>query len=108
MKTKGLTFLEAVQALHDGKCKKIVNPQGTQYLLKNGGVSVDFGRGIELTPENFLGEWELIRVKQKVVFENVLWFKSRSDSLIYPIMDGCIMDRFLDKPRMKMTLEWEE
>lgn len=107
MKTEGLTFLEAVQALEDGKCEKIENMFGCQYFINNRNiVNYTIGEGIQLSPMSFLDKWKLIGVKQKVVIEKVSWY---DDSFIYPIGEpGYSWEELLNKPKMKMTLEWEE
>lgn len=113
MKTTGLSFLEAVKALSDGKCEKIESPVGTQYCLKCGTVTlIGYGinYGIGLTPEDFCGEWKLIGVKQKFVIEGVGWKRDGNLGVIYPVSFSDMQDwrKFLNKPGMKMTLEWPE
>ncbi len=112
MKTEGLTFLEAVQALHDGMCEKIQSPNGAKYSQNHQTITLcGFCSGIYLDSETFLGEWKLIGVKpikQKVVIEGVSW-KQLDSGLIFPtVLDFMGWNTLLGKPKMKMTLEWEE
>ena len=89
MKTT-VNFLEAVRALQEGKCEKIES-------LKN--------PGIYYSCKDYLGEWKLIGVKQKVVIENVVWRKNSQES-VCPLSFCNDWSALLDKPKMKMTLEW--
>ena len=66
MKTTELTFTEAVQAIVDGRCKKIKNEGGLEYY-KNDGGCLGFlgGNGISLSPSEFLGKWSLVMPPSK-------------------------------------------
>ena len=110
MKTT-VNFLEAVKALSEGECEKIINEAGAPYCLNKEGLVAYRGsmHGISLRPESFLGEWKLIGVKHKVVIENVGW-EQDSDGFVRPyVTDGAGFGwkpELLNKPKMKMTLEW--
>lgn len=72
MKTKGLTFLEAVRALGDGKCEEIKNiPSGCIYRRNGCGticyahIDDSLSDGIGLTPNLYLGEWEIASPKPR-------------------------------------------
>ena len=111
MKTT-VNFLEAVQALQEGRCEKIKSPVGTIYSKHDYTISLEippYGKhalGICLPCESFLGEWELIGVKHKIVLEDVEWNKGSND-IIAPCV-GSLFDwsELVNLPEMKMTLEW--
>lgn len=115
MKTKGLSFLEAVRALDDGKCEKIQNIGGVCYEKNLGGIIVFTGtgggqKGILLASSVFLDEWSLVGVKQKITGK-VKWEKY--NEIVYPIYfetddSPAIFSDLLNKPEMKITLEWTE
>ena len=103
-----MNFLEACKNLRDGKCKEIQDENGDCYYMKDGIIKysrVDVG--IFLSPEVFLGRWYIIEVKKKVVIKDVKWNKNEFN-IVYPTVIGFNWICFLDKPKMKMTLEWEE
>ena len=108
MKTT-VNFLEAVRALQEGKCGEIESSRGILYkiyatgLLKAEGYRAD---GVNLKYNDFLGEWKLRDIKRKVVLEDVQWHKD--ELIVYPIHDTFDFTTLLDKPRMKVTLEWPD
>ena len=110
MKTT-VNFLEAVRALSEGKCENIESPRGMLYkiyatgLLKAEGYHAD---GVNLKYNDFLGEWKLRGIRQRVVIEDVQWNKG-SNNIIAPCV-GRLFDwsELVNKPGMKMTLEWIE
>ncbi len=109
MKTT-VNFLEAVKALSEGKCKEIINETGTPYRLNEEGLVSYCGKleGIKLYPSAFLGKWKLVGVKQKIVIEDVVWVIGQRDC-VYPDNPGkrdFYWQELLNKPKMKMTLEW--
>lgn len=119
MKTTGLNYLEAVQALDEGKCEKIESRGGAWYELDPSGNIVfitNKNHGILLRPSVFLDEWSLIGVKQKIS-GTIKWGKD-NDGHIRPIefmydsgdFEGLHVDvsDFPDKHEMKITLEWPE
>ena len=107
-----MNFLEAVSALQEGRCKKIQIANRSQYIIDiRGCISFDEAHmtGISLTPDAFLGEWELIGVKHKIVIEEVEW--AQANSAVHPYSDKfdesfLMWKDLLNKPKMKMTLEW--
>jgi len=109
-----MNFLEAVRALEEGRCEKIKSPVGTIYSKHDYTISqiLPYGKhalGICLTCEQFLGEWELLGVEQKIVIEDVEW--AQSDGAVHPYSDKIgqsflMWKDLLNKPKMKMTLEW--
>jgi len=114
MKTT-VNFLEAVQALQEGRCEKIKSPVGTIYSKHDYTISLEilpYGKhalGICLSCEHFLGEWELLGVEHKIVIEDVEW--AQSDGAVHPYSDKIgqsflMWKDLLNKPKMKMTLEW--
>ena len=113
MKKDNLTFLEAVKALEEGKCEEIENENGTVYRIENNILSYyDFNvvnAGIRLSPDSFLGKWSLHKVKpvkKMVIIENINW----EDTINGITPRGAYSDWEVlpSKPKMKMTLEWEE
>jgi len=113
MKTT-VNFLEAVKALKEGKCEKIQSVKArTTYSIdmdNNATLSLRLSdghsNGINLRCESFLGEWELIGYRHKIVIEDVQWNKG-SNNIIAPCV-GRLFDwsELVNKPGMKMTLEW--
>ena len=108
-----MNFLEAVRALEEGKCEKIKSPVGTIYSKHDYTISLEilpYGKhalGICLSCEHFLGEWELIGVKHKIVIEDVRWKQTSDNSAVYPAtLDSTDWHALLNKPKMKITLEW--
>lgn len=109
-----LTFLEAVKALSEGKAKTIENTAGCRYEIRNAILSYVFKEieivGINLPPQSFLGKWRLVGlrpVKWKEILSEVTWHRNRE--VIYPTAwPNSNWSKFLEKPPMKMTLEWEE
>lgn len=109
-----LTFLEAVKALSEGKGKAIENAVGCRYEVRDATLSYVSEEkeivGISLTPQSFLGKWGLVGskpVKWKEIIHQVTWYKNRE--VIYPTAwPNSNWSKFLEKPPMKMTLEWEE
>ena len=108
-----LTFLEAVEALEEEKCKVIESEVGPQYKINGSILSYNEEEtvGIKLSPRGFLGKWRLVDpepIKRKEIIERVGWSGGHS-KVIYPTSNpGKIWSKFLEKPPMKMTLEWEE
>ena len=114
MKTT-VNFLEAVKALKEGKCEKIQSVKArTTYSIdmdNNATLSLRLSdghsNGINLRCESFLGEWELIGYRHKIVIENVRWKQTSDNSAVYPAtLDSTDWHALLNKPKMKMTLEW--
>lgn len=114
MKEYNLTFLEAVEALEEEKCLGIESEVGCQYELEGSIVSyiAEKTTGIKLSPRSFLGKWRLVDpkpVKRKEVIEGVNWYRSSESGVTYPTAyPGEAWSKFMDKPPMKMTLEWKE
>lgn len=66
MKTKGLSFLEAVEALEKGKCLQIKSCHSKiDYTPRCGILYPDDLTIIALSVFEILGEWELIGVKPR-------------------------------------------
>jgi len=115
MKTT-VNFLEAVKALKEGKCEKIQSVRTrTTYSIdmdNNDTLSLRLSNGhddgICLRCESFLGEWELIESKHKIVIEDVVWVIGQRDCVYpdNPSERGFCWQELLNKPKMKMTLEW--
>lgn len=106
---KEVNFLEACDALASGECKEIEDEDGKFYKLRDG-IILDavVDSALPFNIDNLLGEWKLIGVKKKVVIENIRWEKSGAVFPSTSILDGGNWESFLNKPQMKMTLEWEE
>lgn len=73
MKTKGLTFLEAVEALHSGKCEAIENENNTKYTINTTGLTLyrQDNSYLPIPLEIFLDSWSLIKPKPKTEFREL-------------------------------------
>lgn len=60
-----LTFLEAIKALNEGRCKAIENEYRMQYVIRNGTLNHRKIHGIEIGVKGLLGKWRLIDFKSK-------------------------------------------
>lgn len=111
MKTEDLSFEEALKLLQDGKCKQIADKLNHLWSLKEE-ILVDEFSSIAIPVERILDKWRLINInkeKKKIVIENVDWYALPS-LIVYPSIStfGFRWTDLIDKPKMKMTLEWEE
>ena len=54
-------------------------------------------------------DWEIVKEKKEATWSDVMWHRDKS-GLIYPtgICSGISFEQLEKKPKMKMTLEWEE
>lgn len=111
-----LDIIEATKALEEGRCEEIEDEDGKRYVIQGGKLlDVNCINLLSLNHKSILGKWRLIGVKpekKKVVLENVLW-KSFTPGIVYPFVFpkkevNFDWEGLLDKPHMKMTLEWEE
>lgn len=65
-----LTFLEACEALKEGKCKEIENGWECRYRMHNSALSFinaddSMDIGIKLSLDSFLGKWRLVDEKPR-------------------------------------------
>jgi hypothetical protein len=65
------------------------------------------------TEEELLAEdWEVVREKKVMVIESIRWKKNPKGQIFPWFMEDYpgfnVFDSLVDKPLMKMTLEWEE
>ena len=70
MKTEGLTFLEAVRALHSGKCEAIENENHMKYTITTAGLITlrgqkGYGGHKVISLDTYLDTWSLINPKPK-------------------------------------------
>ena len=120
MKTKELSFEEALKILEEGKCEGI-RPEKwhtcTSFYKKDERGALRFChedkfRDVNLELSTFLGKWNLVGAKpekHKRVINNIVWCRD-FNGCIYPTsMQGTFdWSQLLDKPDMKITCEWEK
>lgn len=110
-----LDFLEACKALDEGRCEGIKYEGGCSYRKHKDRdvlvLDVCSSAGIKITTKEFLGKWKLIGikpVKRERIIEDVGWSQVRSGGITFPHGSPFNWSTLVDKPPMKMTLEWEE
>ena len=112
-----LDFLEACKALDEGRCEGIKCEGGCSYSKQKGQDVIVLYEcptgGIKITTKEFLGKWGLVGikpVKRKAVIQDVTWFRTGVEGFTVhrPYGSPFNWSTLVDKPPMKMTLEWEE
>lgn len=105
MKTKGLTFLEAVVELQAGRCREITCGRLACICTATGVVDSASRKGIIFTPEEYTGDWNLIGAVQKLILDNTEDYSSWAPPKYFSSEQW---NKFKDCPTSRITFEWVE
>lgn len=97
------------QVIRSNRIRNIIKKEGDYMFIKSFPSWATC-----LNDEDMLGDdWEIEKEKEKekkaIVIENITWYKNNLFGALIPCSQAKFdWEGLLDKPPMKMTLEWEE
>ena len=104
-----MNLIEAWKRAKECQSIKRKNCPSRSYEKSNGYFQDIFNKTCE--PDLLADDWEIVKEKKKVVIEGVQWHIDKSGiGVTYPLSyrNSADFKQLLDKPKMKMTLEYEE